>query len=376
MNREAGIGIFDIGASILPANAKKVLIIYDITSIPWLLQGNLDQMPTLNFHSMYWESATMVSLFNKNGIIVDYADYANLPPLDWEKYDYIIDLGLIMHKIPDIKGQKKIYYCTGQYWLLNNSGELNRISDFYYRTGIYIQPERQAPPIFADEYADFMTYFGNIEMLKGYVATCPKVLLNISALPAKNEIKKDFDSVRSHFLWIGGGGAIHKGLDLVVEAFAKMPHLTLHIVGNQSAEIRFMNWLSTILQHHSNIIHHGWLNINSNEFCNIANMCIGIVYASVAEGGPGSVAQAIHYGLIPIVTKTSSVRSAHLGYEITTENTSEIINKLIDYVQTVHNLPESELRAMVENIISFAKRYHTREAYAESFMDVIHKLII
>lgn len=370
-----GVGIFNIGANILPVNAKRVLIIYCMDAIPWLLQGKLYQMPYLNFHSMWWESAAMVEIFVKSGIIVDYADYSNLPSLEWEKYDYIIDLGYVMHKIPDIKGQKKIYYSTGQHWLTHNVGELSRIRDFYYRTGIYVDAERQIKPIYADDYADFMTYFGNEEMLKGYTTTCSKVLLNISALSPKVEIKKDFDLARNHFLWIGGGGAIHKGLDLVVEAFASMPELTLHIIGSHTTEKGFMNWFSTMLQNHPNIIHHGWLNIESEEFCNIARMCISIVYASVAEGGAGSVAQAIHYGLIPIVTKTSAVRSAHLGYEIKTDNTNEIISEIVNYVRNIHDLPESELKIMTDKVSSFATQYHTREAYTESFTNLINKLI-
>ena len=47
---------------------------------------------------------------------------------------------------------------------------------------------------------------------------------------------KNFNEARKHFLWFGGGGAILKGLDLVVETFASLPHLQLSIIGPASYE--------------------------------------------------------------------------------------------------------------------------------------------
>ena len=50
---------------------------------------------------------------------------------------------------------------------------------------------------------------------------------------------KNFESSRKHFLWFGGGGAILKGLDLVVETFASLPHLQLSIIGPSAYEKEF-----------------------------------------------------------------------------------------------------------------------------------------
>ena len=58
-------------------------------------------------------------------------------------------------------------------------------------------------------------------------------------------------------MWLGGGGCILKGLDLVVDYFKEHPELTIHIVG--SIEEEFIK-----AYHHSfpsNVIFHGFMNV-------------------------------------------------------------------------------------------------------------------
>ena len=38
---------------------------------------------------------------------------------------------------------------------------------------------------------------------------------------------KDFEVCRPHFMWLGSRGFVHKGLDVVLEAFSEMPELAL-----------------------------------------------------------------------------------------------------------------------------------------------------
>ena len=47
---------------------------------------------------------------------------------------------------------------------------------------------------------------------------------------------KDFERARSAFLWFGSGGLVHKGLDLVLEAFAGLPDCRLFVCGPISRE--------------------------------------------------------------------------------------------------------------------------------------------
>lgn len=47
---------------------------------------------------------------------------------------------------------------------------------------------------------------------------------------------EDFGDCRKRFLWFGSGGMVHKGLDLVLEAFAEMPEYHLTVCGPVSRE--------------------------------------------------------------------------------------------------------------------------------------------
>ena len=53
------------------------------------------------------------------------------------------------------------------------------------------------------------------------------------------------------------------------------------------------------------------------------------MYVSSAEGGAGSVAQLTHFGLIPIVTETATVRAAEAhGTVIRSQDPTKIVAQL------------------------------------------------
>ncbi len=82
---------------------------------------------------------------------------------------------------------------------------------------------------------------------------------------------------------------IHKGLDLVVEAFAGMPEVFLHIAAYLEIEPEFLSWMRSFVAPYRNILYHGPANVASPKFEEMAWGSLGTVYVSAAEGGPGSV---------------------------------------------------------------------------------------
>lgn len=238
---------------------------------------------------------------------------------------------------------------------------------FRERTGIAVPTNRQIPVIASDEHADYLTYFGTDLQLQSFHKKPKKIQINISSVIIPEARKKNIATARNNFLWLGGGGMLMKGIDLVIEAFAKMPHMYLHIAGGLEDEPEFWKWAQPMMAAHPNIHYLGFMDVSSREFEAAANNCMGVVYASAAEGGPGSVAQAIHFGLIPIVTPSSFVRAETLGFSINGTTDREIIQSIIEQVTLVTNLPEHELRERSDAARAFALRYHTRAAYTESF---------
>ncbi|OGX87116.1 hypothetical protein BEN47_11580 [Hymenobacter lapidarius] len=377
--RPDGNEILNIGSERIGSKGKRALISYVHRAIPYYVAGNIEKFPRLNEHTMYWESTEMVRQLNKAGYIVDYYDAFNAGVLhvDWDQYDLVIDeqdrIGAMGNLRPDLT---RIFYCTGNHWLFHNRAELSRIESFYERHDIYVAPERQITANFADQTADYMTYFGAPFQTERFNRKIPKHLLNISAVYEPAYRQKDYGKARKNFIWLGSHGHLLKGLDVVVEAFVQTPDLHLYICGNAERETHFWNWLQPLLAKHSNLHYMGWMDVGGAKFAELANTCAGTVYASSTEGGAGSVAQLTHYGLIPVVTESAAVRSAEAyGIVIRSQDPLEIVPLLVQSIQEVADLPEADLHARSQAVYDFGRQYHTREAYAQSFAALLERVV-
>jgi len=350
------------------------LVIYSIESLPYFLNGTLDQFPNMTHHSRYWESAEIARLLNNHDYIVDYFHSKGYPKIEWNKYALVMDCLNNLKDAPAVAGQTKVYYASSNHWIAWNFAELQRTKMFYERTGIAVPTSRQIPPIASDEYADYLTYFGTDLQLQSFHKKPKKIQINISSVSIPSDQKKNIAKARNNFLWLGGGGMLMKGVDLVIEAFVKMPRAHLYIAGDLEDQPEFWGWANTMLAQHPNIHYLGFVDVTTPQFENIAHECMGVVYASAAEGGPGSIAQALHFGLIPIVTPSSFVRAETIGFSINGSTDREIIASIIQQVQQAMELPEGELRERSDAARQFALRYHTRRAYTKSFEDFLQQL--
>ena len=378
MHTMPGGEIFGIGATHLGRGAKRALVVYTIQAIPYYVAGDVMRCPIMNEHTMYWESAEMVRQLNEAGYVVDYYDIHSRAPIDWDLYDLVIDERNNLISIPAARraSLKKVYYCTGNHWLFQNMAELGRIRSFQQRQGIYVAPERQVAPLYSDEVADFMTHFGTPFQLQLFDARPQKHLLDISAVHEPAFRRKDMATARHNFLWLGSGGLVLKGLDLAVEAFVQTPDLHLYIAGHAERETHFWSWLKPMLAKHPNIHYLGWTDVGTAAFAEIAHRCVGTVYVSSTEGGPGSIAQLTHFGLIPVVTETAAVRAAEVaGAVICSQQPVEIIPQLVHAVRELSGLPEAELHEQCEKVHAFGQQHHTRAAYSHTFQALVAKLL-
>jgi tetratricopeptide (TPR) repeat protein len=358
--------------------SKKALVVYIDDAIPWFLADRLNYLPYLNKHTMLWESTEILRLLNSHGYVVDWFGFKTQSKLTtnfpWEKYDLLLAEGNnVLNQVPEtLTHLKKIFYSTGQHWLRANLSEMKRITMFRERHNILMPQERYLLSNFSDEYADYLTYFGNESQLEGYNVKVQKIPLNISCVHIPTPRSKNIKRSKKNYIWLGGSGMIHKGLDLAIDAFAELKDYTLHIFAIMHTELRFQEWLASMLNKHKNIIFHGEKNVTSPEFEEIAWNCIGSIYVSAAEGGPGSVAQLLHYGIIPIVGRTSNVRAEHLGYIIDADDDISIIKAIQRAIENIEKCTEEDLLPKCIQIQKFAEKNHTRKAYSESFNNFLN----
>ena len=72
-----------------------------------------------------------------------------------------------------------------------------------------------------------------------------------------------------NFVWMGGGGAVLKGLDITLEAFSKMPEFNLHVLGPASVEKDFIKEYKKELEETPNINYYGRVDVTGEKFKNI-----------------------------------------------------------------------------------------------------------
>lgn len=372
VKRKKKVYLSDIGLKQNGKNAPRALVINLETAIPFFVTGSVEKCEILNNHSLIWQVYDLVKQLIDSGYVVDFrSSYDENLKIDWAKYRLVIDERNNLINAPAIPGQVRVFYATGLPFDFQNNAELKRIEAFYRRTGVIVDPVRFVRPVFSDKVADYILFKGNPEWMSLYDPKPIRHQLNISVT---HEIEIEIEENAKGFLWLGSTGAVHKGLDLAVEAFRELPEYTLHIFGNIENEKNFFGWLSGQMLKYKNIRYHSYADFNTQYFHSVLKTCIGHVFPSCSENGAASVAQTSYWGLIPITTKATNNRSQHLGFVSESENEEEIISDIRKYVRKIFEMPPAELASMQNNLKQFARKYHTKAAYSESVIELIKKI--
>ncbi|HEU5114606.1 MAG TPA: glycosyltransferase, partial [Candidatus Paceibacterota bacterium] len=190
---------------------------------------------------------------------------------------------------------------------------------------------------------------------------------------------KDFAAAKKTFLWFGGGGAVHKGLDLVLEAFATLPNLTLHIVGPVAAEEDFVKAYEKELALPNVHLHgrpkidaNGFMTIDGAPFSDIADACGALVYLSASEGTSGAVVQAMHAGLYPIITPESGIDSSAPSIAIAHPS----VESVAAAVRAFSSLPSENIREKAKAAWTFARETYTKEQFTKTYSDFLDSIHI
>jgi len=271
-------------------------------------------------HTNYYEVTAWASVLNELGYQVDIVQYNNCPyNLEIIKYDLICGFGDVFNiymKTSLVKA-KTIIYATGMHVSVQNTNTLKRLRDVYEKKGVWLGDSVRFVDkswSFHSSFVDATIALGNEFCANSYIEyTSSSNVYKLDSLFFRifdyNEIiNRKFDDSQKHFLWFGSSGAIHKGLDLLLEYFATNSSITLHIAGSIDKEVDFTSVYYKELFETSNIIYHGFIDIKTNSFKNILKQCSFLIYPSCSEGGSPSVLTCIgNGGLFPIITKETTV---------------------------------------------------------------------
>jgi hypothetical protein len=330
-------------------------------------------------HSLHWEVRRMAETLVELGYAVDAVSWTNPRFVPGREYDLVLDVRTNLERwAPALgPGTTKVLHCDTAHHAFHNEAQLARLRRLEARRGIRLAPHRLLPANRAIEVADVGTVLGNGFTVSTWMAAAapstPIVRVPVSC-PWTYDWPdgKDFAAASRRWIWIGSDGFVHKGLDLVLEAFAGLRGFELYVCGPLWREPAFERAFYRELHHTPGIHTLGWVDPASAEFQSLARSSIGVVFPSCSEGGGVSALVGLHAGLVPLVTRESSVDLAPgLGPYLGDSEPEEIRER----VRAIAALAGGELAAQARLAWEHVRAHHTRRRFGERWRVVAGALV-
>jgi glycosyltransferase involved in cell wall biosynthesis len=327
-------------------------------------------------HPKYYRTKAVGDTFLELGYIVDVIDWKNdqFTP-QGDEYAFFVDVRRNLERIGPLLNSNcvKIFHVDHAHILFHNAAESRRLLALQQRKGVTLRNRRFEMPNLAIEHADCGITIGNRFVIDTYRYAGKPIYRVANSVPTVLPWPdaKDFDACRNNYLWLGSSGMVHKGLDLVLDAFAAMPTYNLTICGPVSQEKDFESAYYRELYQSPNIKLAGWMDTSSPEFFSLLSNNLAIVYPSCSEAGSTCAITCMHGGLIPVLSYESAVDvNPEFGF-ILRENTIEGIK---DSVRHLSSLPASDLARMARNAWEYARANHTPECFSRDYAKIIREL--
>jgi hypothetical protein len=330
-------------------------------------------------HTNYYEAITYAKVLDEMGYAVDIVHYTYDKHIDFSKYDLLVGFGepFTTYFKSGFTNTKTIYYGTGMHQCRQNNATLKRLKQVYIKKRKWLTDSIR----YVDKTWNYQTMLvdgiivlGNDVCMESYSKFYNGPIYGIPAPFYKTfngyQILSERSKYRTktNFLWFGGKGLIHKGLDLVLEFFSDNPQFKLHVCGPIKNEPKFEKEYFKELYQTENIITHDFINISSDAFRDILLDCSFVIFPSCSEGGSPSIITAIGNGaLIPIITRETTIST---GNEIWIENfdINEAINK-------TKELNDEQIMLLQKENIDYILKYHSQETYYENLKTAIIKIL-
>ncbi|MDK2831285.1 MAG: hypothetical protein PWQ75_1037 [Methanolobus sp.] len=314
---------------------------------------------------------------NELGYSVDVVDIHNMDFIPTRQYDLFF--GHVGHNFTHICNHLhsnciKISFSPGDHWKFFNTQEEKRFEELRNRKGITLLFDRYRYDLETEEksllLSDGIVCLGDESVCKPFSDFTNVVHLNNASYPDNHydNVDKGFNEGRNNFLFYSGGGNVHKGLDLLLEAFSKTDkHLYICTCLDSNFKDLYEKELSQ-----SNIHFMGWVRQRSKKFYQIIDKCNFIIFPSCSEGSAGSVVECMNQGLIPIVSRETRIDVSRFGVFLNECTIQEIKDK-IEYVSA---LPASELREKSLLTRKVALNEYSEEAFIRNMKACIQKITL
>lgn len=364
--------ISNINLDILNKSQKRVLICYlDIQNI------DIQNITHPNILQVMVIVKNMIDL----GYCIDVCDCSTELALSMtrqKKYDIIIGQGVNYKKECKIhKESTKILFVTES--LPSSVQEKYEIRNKYFKkrhTDIKTDDSPARSGYFDDEMfsmsdiAIAMASNYNIEPMRKYINEIYQINCNCfqNNIFVFNEVEtsKLISLNKKNFLWFGSKGFIHKGCDILLDAFKEMPELSIDFYGLDKTEEKYFNKLKS-----PNTYNCGTINVQSAEFIEkVVNKHCFLIFPSCAEGMSTSVATCMIHGIIPIISKETGFEACECIIELSDYTVETIKNTLNKVLQ----IPEKEILRLKNGCVEYAQKHFTIEHFDKAFRNIIKEI--
>jgi glycosyltransferase involved in cell wall biosynthesis len=358
--------------SLEPERPSQGNVLLSYITKPFLLKPG---QPVSNAHTHDWDSLQIAKTFLDLGYHVDVIGWNNYTFTPENDYSFFIDARMNLERLARFLNKHcvKIMHIDTAHWLFHMTAQHQRLLELQHRKGVTLSLRKTVAPNRGIEEADCATMCGNEFTISTYrYANKPiyRVPHSTAALYPWPE-GKDFEACRRRFLWFGSGGLVHKGLDLVLDAFAAMPEYHLTVCGPIHQERDFEKAFYRELYQTPNIRTVGWVDISGPEFLEITNSCVGLIYPSCSEGASGGVVTCLHAGLIPVISYESGLDVEDFGFLL--KDCS--IETIKESICMVASLSAEEIKERARRTWECARANYTRERFADEYQKVVAKII-
>lgn len=332
--------------------------------------------PLLSSHNNLIEGRLLPGIFLQLGYGVDFISYLNYKFKPKRHYDLFLGSRTYFERLAAKLPPSciKIVHLDIAHWLYNNATSLRRLQEVQARRNVALESYKPIEMNRAIEAADCATLLGNDFTYETYAFAGKRIfeVPNPMTIAYPWIEDKDFEACRNRFLWLATFGLVHKGLDLVLEAFSRMPDMHLTVCGPIDRDVHFARAYHRELYETPNIHTHGWIDIAGSDFADLRRRTLAMIYPSCAEGSCGSVINCMVAGLIPLGSRASGVDIApHFGIELEALS----VEAVMAAVRRIAGLPADQLEALARAAWTTARQTYSQERYRQVFTAVIEEIV-
>jgi hypothetical protein len=349
--------------------------------------------PITHRHTAGLECKFICECFDALGYNVDLVGYNEqlaVSDIDYSPYDVVFGQGIPFENYFYSNNRRAITICyvTGNHPFFLNAQALLRLNDYYKRNdellaGSSLFHDKLLPLQFS--FSTYLLVWGGkftVETLRKYFFSDHKKILQVPgfyySFHTPNFSSKNFDRVKSRFLWFGSSKFIHRGLDLLLDIFLKRSDIYLHVCGPIDHEPDFWSRYESRLSDCKNIFIHGFVDIASPVFKRILADCAYLVYPSVSDANSASVLTVVgNGGLIPIVTENSSLDFPSFSIEIESGPNDSVEERNIEQaIEKALAYSNDELLTKGQQAFEYVTKNHSSEKYKQMMLDNLTKILV